>query len=151
MPRFVSDAEFDAAFTGAPVDVQAAVFATLATSLVDQFALREFPIVAELMNDLAREVRAPSRREVDIREGLIQPLAERFYAGGQDDPFEADPAWRRMQGGVALSVLFGAAQGPGGWRDRRDALHHAQLAFGDDWPVIRTQLADQIHSGQPPE
>ncbi|WP_371778684.1 hypothetical protein [Streptosporangium subroseum] len=149
--RFVSDAELDTALTNASGDIQADAFATLATTLVDRFDLREFPVVAELMTDLPREMRAPSRREVDVREGLIWPLAERFHAGGQAEPFEADPVWRRMQGGEALAIVFGAALSPGGWRDRRDALYHAQLAFGDEWSVIRVRLADQIRSGQPPE
>ncbi|MEV7808668.1 DUF6461 domain-containing protein [Microbispora sp. NPDC088329] len=134
------------AVRAAPQSRQFAALAHVAELLADRFRLGEFPVVRDVLADLASGRCAQEERVVELRERLMAPLAREFDDGDDSDDdaddmsFEQDPAWQRMQAGIALQI---AARGPEGTTPAFDPLmvfdayHHAGLALGDDWPAVR--------------
>ncbi|MEU6411848.1 DUF6461 domain-containing protein [Microbispora sp. NPDC046933] len=128
---------------------QFAALAHVAELLATRFRLDEFPVVRDVQADLAAGRRAGEQRIVELREQLVMPLAQRFHETDDDDDdddvddasFEENPAWQRMQAGIALDI---AARGPGGAPMGFDAYHHARLAMGDDWAALRETIRETL-------
>ncbi|TQS30447.1 hypothetical protein FLW16_04070 [Microbispora sp. KK1-11] len=137
---------------------QFAALAHVAELLATRFRLGEFPVVRDVQADLAAGRRAGEQRIVELREQLVMPLAQRFHETDRDDDddddvdgldgvsFEENPAWQRMQAGIALQI---AARGPEGTALTVadipmvfDAYHHAGLALGADWPAVREAIRE---------
>ncbi|WP_169947954.1 DUF6461 domain-containing protein [Microbispora sp. H11081] len=142
-----------AAVRAAPQARQFAALAHLAEVLAARFRLGEFPVVRHVLTDLASGRRGGEHRAGELRERLVAPLAQEFHDCDDDSEddmaFEQDPAWQRMQAGVALEI---AARGP---VDPAlefeiphvfDAYHHAGLALGCDWPSVRKTVREILTS-----
>lgn len=141
------------AVEAAPESRQFAALAHLAELLADRFRLGGFPVVRNVLADLASGRRAGAQRVGELAERLVAPLAQEVFHDDEEDgeensaddlSFEQDPAWQRMQAGIALQI---AARGPKGAALTAldipmvfDAYHHAGLALGDDWPAARETL-----------
>ncbi|MEV5745006.1 DUF6461 domain-containing protein [Microbispora rosea] len=137
------------AVRAAPESRQFTALTHLAALLATRFRLGEIPVVRDVLVDLASGRRAGAQRAVELREQLVAPLAQEAFNDDDDDDaddpsFEQDPAWQRMQAGIALQI---AARGPKGAALTDvdipmvfDAYHHAGLALGDDWPAVRESV-----------
>ncbi|MEU8175873.1 hypothetical protein AB0C14_23585 [Microbispora hainanensis] len=139
----------------APESRQFAALAHLAELLATRFRLGEIPLVRDVLTDLASGRRAGAQRVGELAERLVAPLAQEVFHDDEEDEeedsandlsFEQDPAWQRMQAGIALQI---AARGPKGTALTAvdipmvfDAYHHAGLAFGDDWPAVRETMRE---------
>ncbi|MEU6426470.1 hypothetical protein ABZ860_11250 [Microbispora sp. NPDC046973] len=133
-----------------------AALSHVAELLATRFRLGDLPVVRDVQADLAAGRRAGEQRVVELREQLVMPLAQRFHETDDDDDddvdgldgvsFEENPAWQRMQAGIALQI---AARGPKGTALTVvdipmvfDAYHHAGLALGADWPAVREAIRE---------
>ncbi|TQS18679.1 DUF6461 domain-containing protein [Microbispora hainanensis] len=139
------------AVVAAPESRQFAALTHLAELLATRFRLGEFPVVRDVLTGLASGRRAGAQRVGELAERLVAPLAQEAFDDDDEDSaddlsFEQDPAWQRMQAGIALQI---AARGP---KDTAltaadipmvfDAYHHAGLALGDDWPAVRETIRE---------
>ncbi|MGA4994838.1 DUF6461 domain-containing protein [Nonomuraea bangladeshensis] len=125
---------------------QFTVLSHLADQLSLRFRLDEFPVAREVLADLRVGRCADYQRIVELREQLVAPLTGKYYDTLNEDedddiPMEENPAWLKMQAGIALDI---AARGPGSHPRGFDAYHHASLAFGNDWPPLREVIREML-------
>ncbi|MFJ2034080.1 hypothetical protein [Streptosporangium sp. NPDC087985] len=106
----------------------------LANTLVDRFALAEFPITREVVTALAVGTPVADHLIVRLREDLVSPIAADYMRHESEGDPQQNPYWRRMQAALALSL---AAEGPGARPLGIDAFYHAELALPGEWPSTR--------------
>ena len=133
----------------ASIDPDLHVLLSLAGPAVQLAALtRAIQVLAECC-DLAGEPavsQALAALAPDAR-GVLElrsRLSEEFNVVQDRGPFQQNPAWRRMQAGLAISAAVTPASG---YSEPLDALGHACSALRADWSALRNELRALARTG----
>jgi len=113
----------------ASVDPDLHVLLSLADADTQRTALTRVTRLLAERFDLADPATASRRALLELR----GRLREEFEASREQGPMEQNPAWLRMQATLAISTAALPAES-------LNALCHASLALGADWPALRNEL-----------
>lgn len=124
-------------FAASPEHLQFQALTHLARTTANRFDLVRIPIVGEIIDLLANGAAADEQFLERVPFELVSPVATEFSRHEDDGEMELNPRWRRMQAAIALDV---ASRGPGARPMGFDAFHHAEAAFGDEWPEVQAEM-----------